>query len=120
MICAFCVINWFVNARRLCHHISVPRTMKPCDVRYLFRVPVIAALIFGCAAIADGALLSQWNFNSVPPDGMVATGTNIPSSGMGTASLAGGATAIYSTGSSVDPAESDNSDWNTRTYPAQG
>src|SRR5687767_10962058 len=94
--------------------------MKPCGVRYLSKIPVIAALLFGCAAIAHAALLTQWNFNSVLPDGMVATGTNVPSSGMGTAVLVGGATAIYSTGSSVDPAESDNSDWNTRTYPAQG
>jgi hypothetical protein len=94
--------------------------MKPSDVPYLSKISVIVALIFGYAALADAALLTQWNFNSVVPDSMVATGTNIPSSGTGTASLVGGATAIYSTGSSVDPAESDNSDWNTRTYAAQG
>ena len=64
----------------------------------------------------------QWNFNSVTPDAAVATGTSSPSLGTGTASLVGGATATFATGDTTfDPAgTTDNSGWNTATYPAQG
>ena len=40
------------------------------------------------SAYAD--LITQWNFNSVPPDGSTSTGTNVPSVGYGTAVLIGG------------------------------
>jgi hypothetical protein len=70
---------------------------------------------------ASADTLGQWNFNSIPPDAAAGTGTNIPSTGIGTASLVGGATAIFSTGSTQDGSSpGDNSDWNTRSYPAQG
>jgi hypothetical protein len=67
-------------------------------------------------------VLAQWNFNSATPDGNTATGTSSPSSGSGTASLVGGATATFATGdTSFDPVGStDNSGWNTATYPTQG
>jgi len=72
--------------------------------------------------VTNPVVIAQWNFNSTPPDGMVATGTSNPSLGIGTASLVGGATATFATGdTSLDPAGStDNSGWNTATYPAQG
>ncbi len=65
---------------------------------------------------------AQWNFNSVTPDASVTTGTSSPSLGTGTASLVGGATATFATGDTTfDPAgTTDNSGWNTATYPAQG
>jgi len=65
-------------------------------------------------------IIAQWNFNSVPPDGAVSTGTTSPSTGTGLASLVGGVTATFATGDTVfDPAAStDNSGWNTTTYPA--
>jgi hypothetical protein len=94
--------------------------MKPRDVPYLVRVAAIFGLASGFITTSRAELITQWNFNSVPPDGNVQTGTNVPSAGVGAAALVGGATAIYSTGSAADPAESDNSDWNTRSYPAQG
>jgi hypothetical protein len=67
-------------------------------------------------------IIAQWNFNSTPPDGSTGTGITSPSVGSGTASLVGGATATFATGdSSLDSAGStDNSGWNTSTYPAQG
>jgi endonuclease/exonuclease/phosphatase family metal-dependent hydrolase len=67
-------------------------------------------------------VFAQWNFNSVPPDGSTTTGTTAPSVGSGTASLVGGATATFATGDTTfDPAGgTDNSGWNTTTYPAQG
>lgn len=67
-------------------------------------------------------VFAQWNFNSVPPDGSTTTGSTVPSVGSGTAALIGGATATFATGDTTfDPAAStDNSGWNTATYPAQG
>lgn len=67
-------------------------------------------------------VIAQWNFNSAPPDGSTTTGTTSPSVGSGTATLVGGSTATFATGdTTLDPAGStDNSGWNTATYPAQG
>jgi len=66
-------------------------------------------------------IITQWNFNSVPPDGMTGTGTALPSFGAGTVSLVGGTTATFANGAgSSDPAAADNSGYNTTTYPAQG
>jgi endonuclease/exonuclease/phosphatase family metal-dependent hydrolase len=70
-------------------------------------------------------VFAQWNFNSIPPDGVTTTGTTTPSLGSGTASMVGGVTA-NGTGfaggdGSLDPAGgTDNSGWNTTTYAAQG
>ena len=68
------------------------------------------------------AIIAQWNFNSTSPDGSVATGATSPSVGSGTASLVGGVTAAFATGdTALDPAgTTDNSGWNTSTYPNQG
>lgn len=67
-------------------------------------------------------VFAQWNFNSVPADGNTSTGSTAPSLGTGTASLLTGTTATFATGDTAfDPAGStDNSGWNTATYPAQG
>ena len=72
--------------------------------------------------LTNPTVFAQWNFNSVPADGSTSTGTTTPSIGSGTASLVGGATASFATGdTTLDPAGStDNSGWNTATYPAQG
>jgi len=82
----------------------------------------LSLLLLAAATLSASAdTLAQWTFNSVPPDAAVGTGTNTPSTGIGTATVIGGATNIYSTGSTLDASSpGDNSDWNTRTYPAQG
>lgn len=76
------------------------------------------------AGIANAQIITQWDFNSVPPDGNTATGTTTPAIGLGTASLVGGTTATFasgdSNGGSSDPATGDDSGWNTTTYPSQG
>jgi endonuclease/exonuclease/phosphatase family metal-dependent hydrolase len=66
------------------------------------------------------AIIAQWNFNSLTPDANVGTGITTPSIGAGTAALIGGTTATFATGSAGDPASSgtDNSGWNTTSYPA--
>jgi len=71
---------------------------------------------------SNPAIVAQWNFNSLVPDGVPTTGVTTPSIGSGVASLVGGATATFATGNAtLDPAGStDNSGWNTATYPAQG
>ena len=63
-------------------------------------------------------LIAQWDFNSNPADGSTTTGTTAPSAGTGTASLIGGTSQTFATGSSTDPASTDNTSWNTSTYPA--
>lgn len=76
---------------------------------------------------ASADIITQWNFNSAPPDGTSNTGTNVPSTGNGTISVIGGviqnvsATQEYSTGNnSSDPATTDDSAYHTRAYPLQG
>jgi endonuclease/exonuclease/phosphatase family metal-dependent hydrolase len=71
--------------------------------------------------VTPAGIIAQWNFNSSPADGVSTTGSTTPSVGTGTAALYGGATATFATGdTSLDPAATDNSGWNTATYPAQG
>ncbi len=73
---------------------------------------------------ANGGLITRWNFNSVAPDANVVTGTIVPDTGSGTASLVGGTTATFasgdSSGGSSDPATGDDSAWNVTTFAAQG
>jgi endonuclease/exonuclease/phosphatase family metal-dependent hydrolase len=70
--------------------------------------------------ITNPVVFAQWNFNSVTPDGNTTTGTTSPSTGSGTATLIGGTSATFATGdTNLDPAGgTDNSGWNTASYPA--
>jgi endonuclease/exonuclease/phosphatase family metal-dependent hydrolase len=66
-------------------------------------------------------VIAQWNFNSITPDANTSTGTTVPSIGNGTAALVGGTTATFASGdTNLDANVSDNSAWNTSTYPASG
>jgi endonuclease I/fibronectin type 3 domain-containing protein len=69
----------------------------------------------------DPIALAQWDFNSNPADANTGTGSTSASTGSGTASLVG-VTATFAAGGATDPAASgtDNSGWNTASYPAQG
>ncbi|HSU56973.1 MAG TPA: immunoglobulin domain-containing protein [Candidatus Dormibacteraeota bacterium] len=69
--------------------------------------------------VASG-IIAQWNFNSTTPDTNTATGTITPSVGTGTASLVGGTSSTFASGdTSVDSGSvTDNSSWNSSTYPA--
>jgi hypothetical protein len=81
----------------------------------------LALAFLATAAPTFADTIAQWTFNSVPSDGMPTTGTNGPSVGSGTASLVGGITASFSTGSTNDPASgTDDSGWQTTDYPVQG
>lgn len=83
-----------------------------------------AALSAGLALSAQGAIITQWNFNSVPSDANTSTGTTLPNIGAGTIAVVGGVTSSFSsgdaTGGSTDPATGDDSGLQTTTYPAQG
>ncbi|PYJ07974.1 MAG: hypothetical protein DME25_02580, partial [Verrucomicrobia bacterium] len=74
--------------------------------------------------VAQPSIIAQWNFNSLTSDTNSATGTLNPSLGSGTASYVGGTTAAgsgeFATGSGTDSNTTDNSGWNTSTYPTQG
>jgi predicted extracellular nuclease len=75
-------------------------------------------LAFGLlGAAANAATITQWTFDSNPPDASTSTGTELPALGAGTFALVGGATATYATGNGPG---TDNSGRNTTTYPAQG
>lgn len=78
---------------------------------------IAAALMSG--TVLSQTLLTQWNFNS-GADASTTTGTTAPSIGSGTASLIGGTTSTFATGSSADSETTDNSGWNITTFPAQG
>ena len=71
---------------------------------------------------SSGAIIAEWNFNSVVADTNTATGATTPSIGSGTAALVGGVTSAFVTGdTALDPAgTTDNSGLNTTVYPAQG
>src|SRR5207249_10515314 len=78
------------------------------------------ALLCLCAVTAaDAGVIALWNFNSNPPDSNTATGTTNPSFGTGAASLLGGVTQEFVSGSPNDPG-SDNSGWNILVFPDQG
>lgn len=80
------------------------------------------ALIVGLVAAAalSQAQIAQWNFNSNPADTSTATGSLLPSVGAGSVSLVGGTTGQFVSGvGSSDTAASDNSAYNTLSYPAQ-
>lgn len=69
--------------------------------------------------LTNPTVFAQWNFNSTPPDSSSSSGSSLPSIGTGTASLAGGTTATFAGGDATnDPASTDNTAWNTTTYPA--
>lgn len=83
----------------------------------LFLVPTLSL---------SAATITQWNFNSVPGDAAVATGTTAPSTGVGAASLltttavfaTGAGTVINPTNKSSDTNTTDNSAWGVATFPA--
>ncbi len=69
--------------------------------------------------LTNPTVFAQWNFNSSPADGSISSGSTTPSIGSGTASLVGGTTATFAGGDVTnDPASTDNTAWNTATYPA--
>ena len=67
---------------------------------------------------ATADIITRWDFNSPVPDASTATGTTLPSQGMGAATKVGPVTESFAAGSSNDPAPSDNTAWNTTEYPA--
>jgi hypothetical protein len=83
----------------------------------------LAAPAFLTAA-ASGQIITQWNFNSNPPDANTGTGTLTPNIGTGTIANIGGTTFTFASGDasggSSDPATGDDSGWNLTTFPAQG
>lgn len=82
----------------------------------------LLSLVTAVSAQAD--VITQWNFNSNPPDTSLTTGTIAPSVGLGTASLVGGTSATFASGNanggSTDTAGADNTGWNVTTFAAQG
>ena len=123
--------QWFFSGTNIAGATTNPFTLANVQLtntgNYSVVITNIAGSVTSSAAplivvFTNPAVFAQWNFNSITPDGSTATGTTTPSTGMGTASLVGGTTSTFATGDTTfDPAGStDNSGWNTTTYPAQG
>lgn len=76
------------------------------------------------ASASASSIVTQWDFNSNPGDANAATGTLVPAIGSGTASLIGGTTSTFASGTasggSTDTNTTDNSGWNLTTFPASG
>jgi len=72
-------------------------------------------------SVSSGPVLARWNFNSPVADSMTTTGTRATAIGSGTNAYVGGTTAAssgeFATGSSSDTNTTDNSAWNTSSYP---
>lgn len=82
---------------------------------------LLSAILLLLLSNARADIIAQWNFNSPTPDGDTGTGSLVPSSGQGTASLLNGTSGTFATGCTNDSAPAaDNSGWNTAYYPAQG
>jgi len=95
--------------------------MQKIFTRFLLAAPLFILMQSSLAQ----TVITQWNFNSVPPDGATGTGTTNPSTGAGTIISIGGVTASFAsgaaTGGSSDPAPAaDNTGWGLTGWPAQG
>jgi hypothetical protein len=91
------------------------------STHHVVRSALCLALVGAFAIPAHAVTITQWNFNSSPPDSSTATGLNTPSTGAGTITTVGGVSIVgfnSGTGSS-DPAASDNSGFQTSSYVAQ-
>lgn len=80
----------------------------------------LTVALVALSAASNAVTIVQWNFNSKTPDGATTTGTTDPSIGAGVATLVGGTTATFATGSASDPVIADNSAWNSATYAPAG
>lgn len=83
---------------------------------------VSAALLLAVSQQAAAVIVTQWNFNSVPPDASTSTGSSVPSIGAGAATAVGGTVASFasgaSNGGSSDPVVTDDTGWGLTTFPA--
>jgi len=88
-------------------------------------IKTVFTLALAAVALPSQALVvTQWNFNSVPADNSLTTGSQLTSVGSGTLSLIGGVTGGFGSGAanggSSDPATSDDTGLQTTGYKAQG
>jgi len=85
---------------------------------------VVSTLLLGFTAIQAQTTITQWNFNSNPPDASTSSGSSTPSTGSGSSSTIGGVTSSFasgtSNGGSSDPATTDNTGYGLTNFPASG
>jgi endonuclease/exonuclease/phosphatase family metal-dependent hydrolase len=123
--------QWFFSGTNIAGATTNPFTLANVQLTNAGNYSVVITNIAGSVTSSAASLtvlftnpmvFAQWNFNSITPDNNTTTGTTTPSVGVGIAALVGGTTATFATGdTTLDPGGStDNSGWNTTTYPAQG
>ncbi len=81
--------------------------------------PAFVAFLLMVAG-THAAVIAQWDFNSIEPDGNAATGALSPAEGAGTAALAGGVTSSFTASNGSSDPNADNSNWRITTWPTQG
>ncbi len=84
---------------------------------FMFVLPMLIA-----QQLCAQTVITQWNFNSDPPDASTSTGSMTPSLGAGTTVEVGGTTSSFasgaSNGGSTDPTTADNTGLNITSFPA--
>jgi endonuclease/exonuclease/phosphatase family metal-dependent hydrolase len=121
--------QWFFSGTNIAGATTNPFTLINVQLTNTGNYSVVVTNIAGSVTssvttltvfVTNPVVFAQWNFNSVTPDGNTTTGTTSPSIGSGIAALVGGTSATFATGDTTfDPAGgTDNSGWNTATYPA--
>lgn len=92
-------------------------------IKTFTRSALVLLLTWSAQTLTAQTTISQWNFNSVPPDANNATGSTMPSTGSGNLTVIGGLTQSFASGTasggSSDPA-ADNTGLGLTGWPAQG
>lgn len=91
-------------------------------VRLFPAAVILSAGLILSAGSCPAAVVTQWNFNSLPSDNSIDSGSSLPSIGSGVLLAQGGVSIRFGNGEgSSDPAAStDNSSYLITDFPAQG
>ncbi len=90
-------------------------------LKFFTRLFFMSVFVSGLQNAGAQTTITQWNFNSVPPDASSSTGSIVASTGAGTLASVNITTTTFNSGSgSSDPAAADNTGLGLTGFPAQG
>lgn len=79
----------------------------------------LAGFLSACLCL-NAEVVTLWNFNSLPPDNDLNTGTLSPELGAGTAAVVGSVTESFTASNGSSDLVADNSNWRITGWPVQG